>query len=105
MASERTVFDDFADLFEAERAPRPLFILGAAKIDSLLAEILTTYLMPKAAGGKKDELLLGDSPISTLSSRIKVCYRLGIIDESLYKILDKIRAIRNSCAHDLTVDC
>lgn len=106
VANDRTIFDDFADLFQAERAPRPMFILGGAKIDSLLSEILTSYLLPKSASAnQQDELLDGDSPLGTFSSRIKICHRLGLIDKTLYKTLDKLRIIRNICAHDLTVEC
>jgi len=46
-------------------------------------------------------LLEGDNPIGTFSSRIKIVYRLGIIDEELFKILEEIRTIRNKSAHSI----
>ncbi|MGB8261388.1 MAG: DUF4145 domain-containing protein [Terracidiphilus sp.] len=98
-------FDEFADDLLAERGIRPLAILGAAKVDDLLLEILRRYLLPKAARPKEpDELLEGgdSSPLSTFSSRIKMCRRLGLIDQGLAQVLDQIRRIRNDGAHSLS---
>jgi hypothetical protein len=100
-----SIFDDFADDLLSERSCRPLIIVGTAKIDLLLHEILRIHLLPKLAKAKEsDELLEGDRPLATLSARIKLCYRLGLIDGSLYGVLERLRAVRNACAHHLTFD-
>lgn len=103
--SSSSVFDDFADDFLAERVPRSMIIVGSAKIDTLLFEVLSAYLLPKLAKSKdQDELLEGDRPLGTFSSRIKMCYRLGLIDESLFLILERLRMVRNQCAHSVAFD-
>ena len=103
--SSSAAFDDFADDFLAERTPRMMIIVGASKIDALLCDTLAAYLVPKRAkSNDQDELLEGDRPLGTFSSRIKMCYRLAIVDESLYFILETLRSIRNASAHAISFD-
>lgn len=96
------LFDAFADDLLIERTARPLIIIGASKIDNLLLEILSQYLLPKVAKAKdSDELLESDRPLATFSARIRICYRLGLIDTTFYKDLEKLRALRNLSAHSI----
>jgi hypothetical protein len=96
------VFDDFADDLLREVAPRPLILIGTSKIDDLLLQTLSQYLLPKRKKpNEQDELLEGDHPLATLSARIKLAYRLGIIDETLYRALEQLRALRNLSAHSV----
>jgi DNA-binding MltR family transcriptional regulator len=98
-------FDSFADDMLAERSARPLIIVGASKVDDLLAEILLIFLLPKIAKPKEqDELLEGDKPLGTFSARIRMCRRLGLIEETLYLALDRLRILRNLCAHAVSFD-
>ena len=98
-------FDYFTDDFLRESIPRTVVIVAASKIDDLLACILSTYFLPKASKvNDNDELLEGDKPLATFSARIKMIYRLGIVDKSFYLILEKIRSIRNLSAHELNFD-
>jgi len=99
----RDLFDSFAEDLLAERSIRPLVIVGAAKIDDLLLEILRVFLLPRIKADQ-DELLEGDSPLATFSSRIKMCRRLGLIDETLYRALERLRTLRNLSAHSLSFD-
>jgi len=103
--STSDLFDSFADDLLAERAARPLIIIGASKIDNLLFEILSRHLLPKRGKAKEqDELLEGDKPLATFSARIKIAYRLGLIDETLYLALEQLRALRNPSAHSIAFD-
>jgi hypothetical protein len=103
--STASAFDDFADDFLGERTPRLIIIVGASKVDALLYNILAAYLLPKRAkSNEQDELLEGDRPLGTFSSRIKMCYRLAIVDESLYSILETLRSMRNASAHAIAFD-
>jgi hypothetical protein len=97
------LFDTFAEDLQAERGARPLIIVAAARIDDLLLEMLRTFLLPKR-GKDQDELLEGDTPLSTFSARIKVCRRLGLIDETLYLAIDRLRTLRNFSAHSISFD-
>lgn len=90
---------EFIKEFEKE-SDRAIVILGAAKIDSLLSQLLTKYLLANV--GSTDELFDGDSPLSTFSSRINLSYRLGLIDDTLTRALHLVRRIRNAFAHEVT---
>ena len=58
------------------------------------------FLFEKSAKEKEDdELLDGDNPLTTFSSRIKVCKRLGLLDKTLFDALNTLRNIRNQAAH------
>lgn len=99
------LFDAFADDLLGERAPRPLIIVGASKVDDLLLQVLSQHLLPKKAKPKdQDELLEGDRPLATFSARIKLTYRLGLIDETCYTALEQLRTLRNSSAHSIAFD-
>lgn len=99
------LFDLFADDLLAERDMRPLIIIGASKVDHLLFEMLHSFFLPKLAKAKDpDELLEGDTPLATFSARTKICRRLGLIDETLYIALDRLRKLRNLSAHSVSFD-
>ena len=96
------LFDSFVEDLLGEKNARPVIIIGASRIDDVLFQILKKYLLPKSANiTQQDELLEGDNPIGTFSSRIKMVYRLGIIDVALFKALERVRAIRNKSAHSI----
>jgi hypothetical protein len=98
MPSVDSEFDEFADIVQVERGVRPLFIVGSSQVDRLLFEILSTHLLPKTSKSKEeDELLEGEK--CPFSVRIKMCARLGLIDQTLHKDLERLRKIRNKCAH------
>jgi len=84
-------------ILESDRAA---VILGAAKIDSLLAQVLDRYLLPCPSA--TDDLLEGDAPLGTFSSRIKACHRLGLIDDQFAKLLNTFRRLRNEFAHEVS---
>ena len=98
-------FDRFAEELLGEQAMRPLIIVAAARIDTLLLRLLSTHMLPKKAGQKdSDELLEGDRPLSAFSARIKLAYRLGLIDETLRNALEKLRSLLNPSSHDVKFD-
>ena len=48
---------------------------------------------------KMKDLFTGFGPLSTASSKIKIGYAFGFIDEQTYKDLEQLRDIRNTFAH------
>jgi hypothetical protein len=71
-----------------------------AQTDTQLRSLCEAFLFKKSAKEKDDEELLdGDNPISTFSSRIKICKRLGLIDQALDDALNTLRSISNQSAH------
>src|SRR5262245_52021169 len=93
-------FDEFADELMQERQPRALVILASAQIDYQIRSLLEEFLWPKASKpSAPDELFDGDNPLSSFSSRIKMCRRLGLLDDRLAGALHNLREIRNQAAH------
>lgn len=92
-------FKKFAEEFSSE-SDRAAVILGAAKLDILLFQLLQKVLRPSTT--RNDELLEGDSPLGTFSSRALLCHRLGLIDDELFRSINLVRRIRNSFAHELS---
>ena len=83
-----------------EENDRAVVIVGAANIDTLLRKLVESSLLPPM-NKKEDELLSGDSPLSSFSSKINLCYRLALIDKELCQTLHILRKIRNSFAHEI----
>jgi len=86
----------------AHEGDRASAILGAAYLDALLEQLISSFLVDDqdAIG----ELLgVGGSyaPLSTFSARITAAYCLGLIDSIQYRDLKTIKRIRNFFAHGL----
>jgi DNA-binding MltR family transcriptional regulator len=92
-ASFKAFFLEFAK--ESDRA---CVILGAAKIDILLKQLLLRLFLPSTSN--TDELLDGDSALGTFSAKIQLAYRLGLLDAEFTRALNLIRKIRNEFAHE-----
>lgn len=99
MVFMKETFLRFIDAFKGE-SDRAAVILGAAKLDLLLYQVLQQFLAPIT--GNKDELLDGDSPLGTFSARIMLSNRLGLIDNEFTRSLQFIRKIRNAFAHEVS---
>jgi mannitol operon repressor len=86
----------FLQEFQAE-SDRGAALVGAALLDARLERLLLSHLLP---GKFADELVGGgNAPLGTFSSRIKMCYALGLITTAEREDLHIIRAIRNEFAH------
>jgi len=90
---------EFINEFKGE-TDRAAVIVGAAKLDLIMYQILQRVLLPNPSG--TDDLLEGNSPLATLSAKIHMLYRLGIIDANLARLLHLVRRIRNDFAHETT---
>lgn len=97
--SPHSAFYEFVDEFKNE-SDRAAVILGAAQLDLHLYELLSLVLRPCTS--RSDDLLDGDGPLGTFSSRITLAHRLGLIDDEFCRALNLIRRIRNAFAHELT---
>lgn len=80
-----------------KESDRGAILLCAAWLDDALALLLRNRLTDDSA--IVDKLFGIDQPLGTLSSRIKMAYCLGLIDEDVRKDLDTIRGIRNEFGH------
>jgi hypothetical protein len=81
---------------ETERAT---VILAAARVDVDLEVLLKRVLHPHPGGA--DSLFDSDRALGTLSAKIDIAYRLGILSRDFEHALQMLRKIRNDFAHTL----
>lgn len=91
-------FEEFVNEFRDE-SDRASVILGAAKLDLVMYQILREYLI--AGPNSTDELLDGDGPLGTFSAKINLLFRLGLVDAQFTRALHMVRKIRNAFAHEV----
>ena len=73
-------------------------VLSAASFaEELLGDLLAAFMLEGKAS--KDLLHGFSAPLGTFSTRIKMAYSLGLIDDTSRSALDRIRKLRNSFAH------
>lgn len=89
----------FIGEFDSE-SDRAVVILGAARVDQLLGELLRGLLLPCASS--KDELFEMDGPLGTFSSRIAMGHRIGLLNADFTQSLTLLRKCRNSFAHQVS---
>lgn len=82
---------------------RACAIVCGAFLDNLIQELLLEFLCTDSKT-QDNKLFSQNGPLSTFSSKILLAYRLGLISKYEYDYLNLIRKIRNSFAHDLTID-
>ena len=81
----------------ANESERAAIIAGVAFVDDTLTECLMKLLKPVS---KNQEKLFGpEKALGTLSAKIQIGYRIGFLEEKLFKALDYLRKIRNDFAH------
>jgi DNA-binding MltR family transcriptional regulator len=92
---------EFAKLFDYDEPnDRAIAIIGAAFLDTLLEHILRAFLVDDEK--EVETLLRYDQPLGTYSSRARMTYCLGLINEIIHKDLLYVGKIRNRFAHDLS---
>ncbi|MBS1515026.1 MAG: hypothetical protein JSS63_08335 [Bacteroidetes bacterium] len=91
--SER-ILDEFKEFYHeySKESDKAAVIMGIEKLDNLLFQILNKILIPNPS--QKDDLFDTDAPLSTFSSKINLCYRLGILDNLTTKSLNLMKRIK-----------
>ena len=83
------------------KSDRALVITIGSILDTQLESLLKSFLIKN---NKRDEKLFNNnSPLSNFSSKISMCYYLGIISKYEYEALEIIRKIRNIFAHEIEI--
>ena len=82
----------------SKESDRAAVIVGAARLDDLLYQLLRAVLLPCTSS--QDELLEGDSPLSTFHARTHLAHRLGLLDDEFVRALHLVRRMRNAFAHE-----
>lgn len=78
---------------------RAAVVLGAARLDVALEAALSSLMSNHPNG--QDNLFDPDRPLGTLSAKIALAHRLGVIDQDVEHALQIIRKIRNDFAHSI----
>ncbi len=87
-----------------EESPRAAVILAGAFLDTLLTDLLTSFMIENDRA--VDELLgktknFEDTVTSSFAAKIKISYCLGIISNIEYHDLNRIKNIRNRFSHEI----
>ena len=86
---------------ESERA---CAIVGGALLDDLLGTLLEVYLVQNSDASS--DLLSSENinaPLGSFGARIVAAYATGLLPESNFNALRKVKRIRNRFAHDLSL--
>ena len=76
-------------------------LMAAAFLDEFLKGLLQSFLIDDKKSF--DDLISGNGALSTFSSRIELCYLLGLIPTKVRRDLHLIRKIRNEFAHSMDI--
>jgi DNA-binding MltR family transcriptional regulator len=97
------VMSEFWDFYKglAKEGERILVIGGSARIEVALERLLRKVMHRDS--GAQDNLFDPDRPIGTLSAKINLAYRMGLIDSEMQSALHTLRKVRNDFAHAVTV--
>lgn len=97
--SER-ILDEFKEFYVeySKESDKAAVIMGIEKLDNLLFQILNKILIPNPT--QKDDLFDSDAPLSTFSSKINLCYRLGIVDNLTTKSLNLMKKIKSDMINE-----
>lgn len=67
-----------------EESGRGALLVATAHVDDQLIKLIEAVLPPDSSKTFKKGLLYNHGPLSTLSSKIEVCYAFRLIDKRLY---------------------
>lgn len=83
------------------KSDRALIIVMISILDNQLEMILKEFMITDK---KTDEKIFNNNaPLSNFSSKISMCYYLGLISNYEYRMLENLRKIRNIFAHEIYI--
>lgn len=86
----------------SEESERACIIMGGSFVDEYLEMALKKILLP-AYDQKNDELFEPENPLGTFSAKIRLAYRMKLIDKDFMSTLNILRKLRNQFAHTFQV--
>jgi DNA-binding MltR family transcriptional regulator len=92
---------DFSKL--ALESDRAVILIGSSILDTFLRRVLELFFFQQNRSIKirSNEIFESMGPLSSSSAKMKLAYLNGLISNSIYEDLEKIRKLRNQAAHDL----
>ncbi len=94
----KEAFIEFLKEFVQE-SDRAAIVLGSAKIEELLGELITSRLVPPTKG--KEDLVDQGKALAAFHVRLIAAKRLGLIDDEFSHNIDVFRRLRNQFVHTL----
>lgn len=99
----REMLFELAKLFDyGEANDRAVAIVGSAFLDTLLTELLVSFLIDDHKEVRR--LIQPDGPLGTFGAKISACYCLGLIGETIKSDLRLVAKVWNRFAHDLRAE-
>ncbi len=99
----REMLLEFSKLFDyKEASDRAVAIVGPAFLDTLITELLISFLIDDKKEVQK--LLQPEGPLGVFGAKITACYCLGLIGQTITSDLRLVAKIRNQFAHDIRAD-
>lgn len=95
------MFSKFLKEFQSE-SDRGAAILGASMLDEKLKAVTKSFLIDCK---QSKELIEGyNAALGTFSSRLNLCFAMGLLSQNEYEDCNTIRKIRNDFAHKFELD-
>ena len=77
---------------------RTAIIVGAIHVENALRELLVKNLY---VPNEKNLFESNGSLLNSFSDKLSLAHAMKLLDDKFYNILDRVRDLRNKCAHDL----
>jgi hypothetical protein len=91
---------DFSEAIHDGESDRGCALIAGALAENSLQRMLGLKLIPLGKE-KTDDLFGANGPLGTFSSKVKIAFAFGLIDNKLRDDLDRVREIRNAFAHSM----
>jgi hypothetical protein len=87
------------DAIKTDPNDRGVALTLGSVVETGLYRFIRSWIVPELDSTEENQLFGGDAPMGTLSSRIRVAYAFGLINQDIRDSLDIFREIRNAFAH------
>ncbi|MCZ4673576.1 MltR family transcriptional regulator [Citrobacter sedlakii] len=92
------IYKQYGEMLNSE-SDKGIVLIASSIIEESLKELITRRLFPSLQ--KSDPLFSGETaPLASLSAKIEMAYRLGIISDIVKNELNIFRKLRNKFAHN-----
>ena len=98
MGDWQTTYEPMIAAYKRE-SDRGCALILTANLDDRLMGLLKNFFVAEPAK-RHDAMFKGSGCLATFSSRIRICYSTGLLNDDERHDLDLIRRIRNDFAHD-----
>jgi len=97
------ISDTFAEIKKefAGNSDRGIAVIAGSMIDSLLEDLLESFLVAFKSKSDKKNIFSSNAPLSSFHNKTQMAYSLGLISNYDRELLIQINSIRNIFAHQI----